>query len=357
MSDPGTMEVQNNRRKRKGHLMSKHSSGYRVQSVVPRWWTSAFTHTVDSWSPKALERHRMVRFSHRHSVALAADAFGVCDRTVVRWRQRYRDEGMKGLEDRPSAPRKQRQKTWTTAMILAVQHIRQSEDGRGRGKVILQMLLEERGWVLSVSMVGRILAYLKAHGRLPEPRVPAGRQRRPMRPYAIRRPKGTPPPALPGDVVQIDTVHIRPMTSVDLRQYSAIDVISRLTWTTVRTRATAGTARDFVIELVAAMPFPIRTIQVDGGSEFMAEFEEACQALGIVLYVLPPRSPKLNGCVERFNRTTREEFWRWYTGLTTVAATTAALQRWTARYNAIRRHASLGYRTPLDYFATFERTP
>src|SRR6516164_9619385 len=51
------------------------------------------------------------------------------------------------------------------------------------------------------------------------------------------------------------------------------------------------------------MPFPIRALQVDGGSEFAAEFEQACQQRGLYLFVLPPRSPKLNGAVERANRT------------------------------------------------------
>ena len=39
------------------------------------------------------------------------------------------------------------------------------------------------------------------------------------------------------------------------------------------------------------------------GSEFMAGFETACQQRGIRLFVLAPHSPKLNGCVERANRT------------------------------------------------------
>ncbi len=51
------------------------------------------------------------------------------------------------------------------------------------------------------------------------------------------------------------------------------------------------------------MPFPIRAVQVDRGSEFEAVFEEECQRRGIKLFVLPPRSPKLNGYVERAHRT------------------------------------------------------
>ena len=49
------------------------------------------------------------------------------------------------------------------------------------------------------------------------------------------------------------------------------------------------------------MPWPIKAIQIDGRSEFMADFENACQERNIPLYVLPPRSPKLNGAVERCN--------------------------------------------------------
>ena len=57
------------------------------------------------------------------------------------------------------------------------------------------------------------------------------------------------------------------------------------------------------------MPFPVRSIQVDGGSEFEALFEEECQRRGIKLFVLPLRSPKLNGGVERARRTHTEEFY------------------------------------------------
>jgi hypothetical protein len=56
------------------------------------------------------------------------------------------------------------------------------------------------------------------------------------------------------------------------------------------------------------MPFEVRAIQVDGGSEFKAEFEAACQAQGLRLFVLPPRSPKLNGRVERAQRTHKRSF-------------------------------------------------
>ena len=55
-----------------------------------------------------------------------------------------------------------------------------------------------------------------------------------------------------------------------------------------------------------AMPFPIAFIQVDGGSEFMADFERRREALRIPLEVLPPRRPQWNGCGLLTNRFLRE---------------------------------------------------
>ena len=90
-------------------------------------------------------------------------------------------------------------------------------------------------------------------------------------------------------------------------------------------------------------------LQVDGGSEFKAEFELACKERAIPLYVLPPRSPKLNGCVERANRTHQEEFYEGYDLAWTVTALRPDLLAWEKVYNTIRPHKSLGYLTPQEY--------
>jgi putative transposase len=63
------------------------------------------------------------------------------------------------------------------------------------------------------------------------------------------------------------------------------------------------------------MPNPVRAVEIDSGSEFMAVpglvrgIELACADSKIPLYVLPPRSPKLNGRVERCNGAWRYEFY------------------------------------------------
>jgi len=72
------------------------------------------------------------------------------------------------------------------------------------------------------------------------------------------------------------------------------------------TRATAQSATQFLDALQRRMPFPIRALQVDGGSEFavlagLLELAAAAQtSAGHVA--------KFNGVVERANRTHTEEF-------------------------------------------------
>ena len=67
----------------------------------------------------------------------------------------------------------------------------------------------------------------------------------------------------------------------------------------MHSRATATSAAHFLDTVESRMSFPVKAIQVGGGSEFEAIFEEECQRRRIRLFILPPRSPKLNGGVER----------------------------------------------------------
>ena len=91
------------------------------------------------------------------------------------------------------------------------------------------------------------------------------------------------------------------------------------------------------------MPFPLKAIQVDGGSEFQGGFEQACQERGLQLFVLPPRSPKLNGYVERAQRTHTKEFYEVYPYDLEITTLNQALKEWERVYNYIRPHQSLGY--------------
>lgn len=116
-------------------------------------------------------------------------------------------------------------------------------------------------------------------------------------------------------------------------------------------QATASTASGFLNDLEGRMPFPITALQVDGGSEFEAQFEEECQRRGIKLFILPPRSPKLNGYVERAHRTHLEEFYEVTDSSFDLTQLRGELLQWEWVYNTIRPHQALGYSTPSEFLA------
>ncbi len=147
----------------------------------------------------------------------------------------------------------------------------------------------------------------------------------------------------------MDTLDIRPLPRVSLKHFTARDVVSRWNIVRVYSRATATTASLLLDTLVERMPFPVKAIQVDGGSKFEASFEEECQRRGIKLFVLPPRSPKLNGAVERVHRTHTEEFYEVAESSFDLSELREELSEWEQVYNTVRSHQALGYLTPLKF--------
>jgi transposase InsO family protein len=285
---------------------------------------------------------------HGRNAALTCRHFGVSRDTFYRWRRRYEAFGVGGLEDGSHRPRQVRKPTWTKELEKAVLELRQLTPGWGKDK--LAVLLREQGWQCSTSMVGRILRHLKLSGRLVEaPGADPWHPRRPfVRPYGVRKPKAYLADG-PGAIVQVDTVHVSLFSRLTFKHFTACDVFTRWQVLEAHGRATAHAAAGFLDTIVKRMPFPVRAIQVDGGSEFMAEFEDACRERGILLFVLPPRSPKLNGHVERSNRTHREEFYCRLPYIDNLTKLNKRLRKWEDLHNTYRPHQALGQLTPLAF--------
>jgi len=282
--------------------------------------------------------------------------FGISRQTFYRWQRRFDRHDLRTLEARSHRPRKVRQPTWTAELAERVLSLRKQYPRWGKDKLVV--LLRREHLSASTSMVGRILADLKRRGALHEPpRAAVLRQARRKlrnRPWAIRKPKHW-RIEQPGDLVEIDTKEIRMRGGVILKHFSARDVISRWDVLEVHRRATSLAAARFLDTLLDRVPFPIKALQVDGGSEFAAEFEEACQQKGLPLFVLPPKSPKLNGHVERSNRTHNEEFYEVQAESDQPLVLNRQLLRWEKTYNCVRPHQSLGYLTPLEFITRWKR--
>ncbi len=301
-------------------------------------------------SRTAQVRLRWMDFYRKNkNVALTCRHFGISRQTFYRWLKRYEPLDLTTLEERSHCPRRRRQPTWSFPLAEKVLLLRLQFPRWGKDK--LAVLLRRQKVSISVSMVGRILTRLQQQGRLVEPPrsgVPGSRRALRPRPYAVRKPKQY-AASKPGDLVEVDSLDVRPIPGVVFKQFTARDVVSRWDVIQAHPRATAQTAAQFLDTLQHRMPFPIRAVQVDGGSEFAAEFEQACQRRGLHLFVLPPRSPKLNGAVERANRTHTEEFYQVTACSLEMKKLNRELRHWEKIYNTVRPHQALGYLTPLQF--------
>jgi len=293
-------------------------------------------------------------YLHGQNARLTCRHFDIAPQTFYRWNNRYDPNHLESVEGRSHRPVKVRQPTYSVELVEAVLKLREEYPRWGKDKLVV--LLQREGFNCSASTVGRIIHRLKERGVLKEP-VPnhiSARKKRRQRPYAVRKPKEY-IAREPGDIVEVDTLDVRPLPGVILKHFTARDVISRWDVLEAHTRATSNTACGFIEAMIERMPFPIRAVQVDGGSEFQDAFEEECQRRGIKLFVLPPRSPKLNGHVERAQRTHTEEFYEITDAGFEISELNQALLKWEKVHNTIRPHQALGYLTPQEFLESYKQ--
>ena len=130
-------------------------------------------------------------------------------------------------------------------------------------------------------------------------------------------------------------------------QYTAIDDATRIRALKIYERHTQQNAIDFVDYVIAKFPFRINTVRTDNGHEFQAKFHWHLEDAGIRHAYIKPRTPRLNGKVERSHGTDQREFYQLLTYKDDVDLH-AKLAEWEAFYNYHRPHGSLGGKTPYE---------
>lgn len=280
------------------------------------------------------------------SATEAAEVVGHPRSTLYRWE--------KAPEPKSRRPHHFRKPAWPPALVQAVEELRADNPMWGKRK--LAWLLRREGVMVSLSTIGRILRRLMDRGVVtPVPtlrRKPGGRRFRLIgKRHARRLPKGL-KPSRPGEIVQVDTMFVSPAPGQAHKHFTAYDPVAKWTVAGVAGRASANLAAGFLDKLLADLPFKVSAIQVDGGSEFRADFERACEAKGLHLYVLPPKRPQLNGAVERCNGTWRYEFYAAYDLPHRLAKLQPFVDAFAHRFNHHRPHEALDGRTPAEYLKT-----
>ena len=277
--------------------------------------------------------------------------------TLYRCQTAYRNYGLKGLEPRSKDPKNKKAPELRRALRKQVLELRTQFPAWGR-KTLSTVLKREKGIQASESTVGRILKELIAQGKVKPVSFYRGvlkkRRRRTFHGHAEAWRRGL-KAKVPGEMIQIDHMSVNIAPGVSVKHFEATCPKTKWTVAQAYRNATSQTAAEFLDFVIKPLPFPLKSIQVDGGSEFMKNFEKACALKKISLYVLPPRSPELNGCVERRNRTLKMEFYALYNGVLDFTPIRRSLQDYMKIYNTFRPHYSLQQETPLEYYNKYWR--
>jgi transposase InsO family protein len=253
---------------------------------------------------------------------------GISRPTLRKWWNRYHAKGLEGLKAesrRPQSSPQQKVFSQEEERILALRSERKLGARRIRNE-----LYRNHGTHLGLATIHKVLTRNQVS--------PLKRKRRVKSWKRYERP-------IPGERVQMDTCKIAP----GLYLYTAVDDCTRYMVIGLYAKRTAAHTLDFLERVFEETPFAIQRFQTDRGREFFAyKVQEYLMEVGVKFRPIKPRSPHLNGKVERAQKIVLDEFF------STVAMTSGdladQLQEWQHYYNWHRGHGAHNGKTPIDRY-------
>jgi transposase InsO family protein len=301
------------------------------------------THKNARLTPKGREEMVRAVVDRGRSKACAARQFNTSPKTVGKWVERFRAQGIDGLRDRSSRPLSSPSRT-ALATCSQVEVLRRQ---RRTGK---QIAAELR---LSPATVSRILKRLGLN------RLSSLEPEAPVRRYERER---------PGELIHIDIKKLgrfeRPGHRVTGNRqgcrtehagwdfvHVAIDDHSRVAFAKVMANERAPSAVSFLMAAVtyyASFGVKLERAMTDNGSCYRSHaFRTACKQLGLRHIRTKPYTPKTNGKAERFIQSSLRE-WAYAHAYDHSQQRREQLPLWLHRYNWHRPHAGIGDRTPVS---------
>lgn len=271
-----------------------------------------------------------------------AAAFHVSVKTVAKWVMRYQRQGVAGLLDRSSRPRRLRRPTQPEQVVRAAQLRRQ----RWTGIRIAQAT------GLSPATVSRILRRLRLN-RLAhlEPAPPVQRYEH----------------AAPGDLLHLDIKKLGRFSAPGARIHGdlsrrtrglgwdylhvAIDDHSRIGFAQILPRENGPCATAFLDAALAyfrSLGIGVHRLLTDNGPCYRSlAFSGLCRKLQLKHRHTRPYTPRTNGKAERFIQTAIRE-WAYAQAYPTSQERERHLPYWLHQYNWHRPHASLNQQPPIS---------
>lgn len=292
-----------------------------------------------------LGRERLVRLVESgHTPKAVSEAVGVCPRTVRKWVERFRSEGLAGLRNRSSRPRRLYRPT-PGALVERIEALR-------RRRWTGQRIAAEVG--VSPATVSRVLKRLGLNKLAAlEPAEPVKRYQRDH----------------PGELIHIDIKKLGKFSRTGHRitgerkgqsstrgvgwefVHVCIDDCSRIAFSQIMPDEKKQSAVTFLKAAVAyykSLGVTVERVMTDNGSCYQSkDFATACRDLRLRHIRTKPYTPKTNGKAERFIQTALRE-WAYARAYDTSNQRAENLPPWIHSYNWHRPHGSLKAKTPIS---------
>jgi transposase InsO family protein len=306
---------------------------------------------------KFQRRIEVVRVAKAQGPQQALIKFGIPLRTIGSWVRRFNASGIEGLRDRSRAPHfVANKKDQDGSLATALKHLHEAEPGLNRMQIFAKLLLEPSPDTPTLSWINRTTRRL---GLSYQPKK--AKNQHVLR-YEI---------PVPGSL-QIDTKVIEKAgePGEKLYQFTAIDECSRVRFLgsslTKRARAAALFLEEAIV-FFNSLGVSVIQAQTDNGTEFTlphneltlasyargdtaeALFTQTCHQQGIRHKLIKPRTPQLNGKVERSHRIDNERFYSRFSFSSEYDHDHALKTVWMPEYNELRPHGALGGKTPIDF--------
>lgn len=280
-------------------------------------------YTINPYLPK-LRAKAVEMVVQGQSVRQVARYIGVNASTVSRWCKKVPAGGCHAIPTGSSKPKHHPQEL-NDDVVKRIIEIRRSNDRCA--EVIHQYLLKENIHV-SLSSVKRTLD----RNYLTKKRSPWKRYHKPMERPVV---------ANPGDLVQVDTIHLMENLNSRIYVYTLLDLYSRWSYAWAVKKMNARKSVLFVKNAKIKFTHEFKCLQSDHGPEFSQHFSERIKILHRHSRV---RKPNDNAHLERFNRTIQEEL------LDKLPRDVAVINRYLPGYlkyyNEQRLHMGINFKTP-----------
>lgn len=282
-------------------------------------------YSINPYLPKL--RRDVAYMAERKGIRATSRYFGIPPGTICKWKKKsgiYGYHPIPTLSSKPkSHPKQLKRKTIEGIVRVRIETKRCAE--------VIHKTLSNEGITVSLSSVKRTLdrCYLT-------------KKKSPWKRLHFTTPR--PNVLKPGDLLQLDTIHLITDSGKRIYVYTLIDVYTRWTYAIAVMKIGAGISVRFLQEAQIHAPFKFNHIQTDNGPEFSSFFSLNA---GVAHRHSRIRKPNDNAHIERFNRTIQEEC---LDGLVkTPKVLNIAIQKYLKYYNEKRLHFGINLQSPIQF--------